>query len=69
MTELLKPFTITETRQEPDGALGVTFEAWRTINISESKRRRARMIAFVRVETGLDPDTVVFEYLQSVGWL
>lgn len=69
MTEIIKPFRITETRQDPDGALGVTFEAWKAIVLSESKRRKIVMTAFVRVPAGEDVDMTVFIYLQESGWL
>lgn len=69
MTEIIKPFRVTETREEPDGALGVTFEAWKAIVLSESKRRKIVMTAFVRVPAGEDVDMAVFTYLQNTGWL
>lgn len=69
MTDVVKPFKIIETRIEPDGGTGVTFESWRGAVLSPSKRRKITMKAYVSVPSGKDIDIAVFEYLQAVGWL
>mgnify|MGYP001212174072 CR=1 FL=1 len=69
MTDVIKPFKIVSTREEPDGATGVTFESWKGLVLSPSKRRKVTMTAYVSVPAGGDIDMTVFTYLQSIGWL
>lgn len=69
MTDIIKPFEILETRDEPGGSIGVTFKAEK-VEITEAlRRRRLGVKAYISVPAGKDVDEAVFEYLQHSEWL
>ena len=69
MTDIIKPFKILSTREEPGGGTGVSFQAEKVEIPSPQKRRRLGVQAYISVPQGKDVDEAVFEYLQVSGWL
>lgn len=69
MTDALKQFRITGTRQEPDGGTGVFFESEIVEVYEQGKRQRRGVKSYISVPAGEDIDMYVFQFLQTSGWL
>lgn len=69
MTDIIKPFQILRTREEPGGTTGVFFQAEKVEIPEPLKRRRLGVQAYISVPVGMDVDTAVFQHLQNSGWL
>ena len=69
MTDIIKPFTILNTKVEPGGSTGVYFQAEKVEMPSPLKRRRLGVQSYISVPAGQDIDQAVFEHLQNSGWL
>lgn len=69
MTDIIKPFKIMNTREEPGGSTGVFFEAEKVEIPEPLKRRRLGVQSYISVPAGMDVDQAVFEHLQNSGWL
>jgi hypothetical protein len=67
--DMIKPFKIISTRQEPDGGTGVTFEVSKTIYLSEAKTETKSLKTYISVPAGEDIDMYLFKDLQQSGWL
>jgi hypothetical protein len=66
---MIKPFKILNTRLEPDGGTGVSFEVSKTIYLTESKTETKTLKAYISVPAGEDIDMYLFRDLQQAGWL
>lgn len=69
MTDIIKPFVILNTREEPEGSTGVFFQAEKVEMPAPLKRRRLGVQAYISVPAGKDIDQAVFEHLQNSEWL
>jgi hypothetical protein len=69
MTDVIKPFVILNTKQEPGGSTGVYFQAEKVEMPEPLKRRRLGVQSYISVPAGKDIDQAVFEHLQNSGWL
>lgn len=69
MTNIIKPFVILSTRQEPEGSTGVFFQAEKVEIPEPLKRRRLGVQAYISVPVGKDIEEAVFEHLQNSEWL
>ena len=69
MTEVIKPFVITDVKELADGARGVTFDASKTIVRGPGQTTRIKMTNYVHVLAGEDIDMEVFKFLQNVEWV
>jgi hypothetical protein len=69
MPDVVKPFRILSTREEPDGGQGVDFEVTKAEYIDELHTKTIKMTTYISVPSGENIDTYLFNYLSKGGWL
>lgn len=68
MTEVIKPFTITNTVTEPDGNTGVKFWAQKT-TYEGTTTRVAKMSTYLSIAPDADIDATIYAFLQTGDWV
>lgn len=69
MINVVKPFKVLDIKKELDGGQGVTFQAYKTEYLSETKTRTITMTNYISIPEGLDVDLYLFETLSKEGWV
>lgn len=66
---MIKPFTITNVREEPCGGRTVFFRIRKAMQVSETKLTVRTMETAIFVTADQDNDQQVYETLKQSGWL
>jgi len=69
MPDIVKPFTVLDTKEETDGSQGVTFAITKTQFIDDATNKTIKMTTYVSIPEGEDVNTFLFTYLSEGGWL
>jgi hypothetical protein len=69
LLDMIKPFKILSTRQEPDGGTGVTFEVSKTKYLTKKITQTSTLNTYISIPAGEDIDMYLFKDLQQSGWL
>lgn len=67
--DMIKPFTIINTRAEPDGTLGVFYRAQCREQVSPTIMRTKTVEGYMNMPKGEDVDAFVFAQLKKGGWI
>jgi hypothetical protein len=66
---MIKPFTITDVRDEANGAKTVFFRIRKTVQVTDTRSQTQTMQTSTYVEAGQDIDAHVYNILKESGWL
>lgn len=69
MPDVVKPFTVLDTKKEVDGSQGVTFTITKTHFMGDATNKTVKMTTYISVPEGDNVDTFLFTYLSEGGWL
>jgi hypothetical protein len=69
MPDIVKPFKVLNTREEPDGGQGVDFEVTKAEYVDELHTKTIKMTSYVSIPAGENIDNYLFTYLSEGGWL
>jgi len=69
MPDIVKPFKILNTREEPDGGQGVDFEVIKAEYVDELHTKTIKMTSYVSIPAGENIDNYLFTYLSEGGWV
>lgn len=66
---MIKPFKITNTRQEPDGGTTVFFTVTKVQQVSETSSQSKTLETAILVPQGENIDQYLFNDLTKSGWI
>ena len=69
MPNIIKPFKVLSVNPETDGGQGVTFQAFKTEYLTDTKTRTITMTNYLSVPANEDVDSYLFNYLSEGGWI